>query len=644
MRAFGLRRRDRAPVDGALAAVALQEAHRPRVARRGWRHRVGAVADEELRHLGLVEVRLDGLVVLRADGVEDREDPVLLHEPPRLLHGLRRVVRVVVEDVADLPSVDAATRVDVVEVRLGAGADRAERGRDPRQRHRASEHDLLRLHAGLGRERGRPERERGEHRPTRVPASLIAMQGTLRATRPDRDASAGRHREVEVEQVAAALRGRRAGQRELVARSLRDDGGLVEQPDRVGPRPGWSGTPPAETTISLPPAVRAASTATRRDQPACALAATRTVGAPKTSAAPRKAGARRTTLPFPAIVRRTAKSAPVALVFGQGAEPAGCRAALVREHDRWPPVDPVPLAAEEPVEPQPALAQHRPSCPLAGNVDGEWPWLPSHSRFGPRSAANARVAWSMGKRKSRRPCIMKTGVLDALQAREARPLACPGGDCVGVGAREGRGLDRLQRRCLPLVRDRGGQSGDEAGLEQALRDESVVEVGPRLHHLDGRPRHARGERVPDRAAAVRDAPGADPRVGDVGPVAQPLEDGARVRDLARPVDRDQPARRAVAAGVERQDGVLLADEPEALGHRVHVLALAGRVRAGRRSPASRPREPPRSAGRAWLRARRRRPSAPSRPASVKADAGPARASAATAAASSLQDLGHEAER
>ena len=60
--------------------------------------------------------------------LKTREDAVLLDELPGQLHRLRRVVGVVVEEVDDLPSVDAAPGVDVVEVRLRARADRAERG------------------------------------------------------------------------------------------------------------------------------------------------------------------------------------------------------------------------------------------------------------------------------------------------------------------------------------------------------------------------------------------------------------------------------------------------------------------------------------------------------------------------------------
>ncbi len=102
-------------------------------------------------------------------------------------------------------------------------------------------------------------------------------------------------------------------------------------------------------------------------------------------------------------------------------------------------------------------------------------------------------------------------------------------------------------------RDRAREPGDEAGLHEPLRHERRVEIGPRLDRRDRRPRHAGDERVEDRAAAVGDAPGADLRVGDVRTRGEPVVDRARVGDLARAVDPDEPARLAVAAGVERED-------------------------------------------------------------------------------------------
>ncbi len=130
-----------AAVDAALAAVALEEANRPRVLRRRRAERLGAVCGEDLGDLLRVEVVANGEVVRRPDGVEDRRDPVLLDELAGELNGLRRVVRVVVVAVLDLAAVDAAAGVDPVEVRLRAGCDRAEGGCLAGERDRSSDQD-----------------------------------------------------------------------------------------------------------------------------------------------------------------------------------------------------------------------------------------------------------------------------------------------------------------------------------------------------------------------------------------------------------------------------------------------------------------------------------------------------------------------
>ena len=74
--------------------------------------------------LGRVQIRAHLEHVLGAERVEDREHMVLLHELPRRLRGLRRVVRVVHDLVVDLAPEDAAVRVDVGEVRLGSSCHR----------------------------------------------------------------------------------------------------------------------------------------------------------------------------------------------------------------------------------------------------------------------------------------------------------------------------------------------------------------------------------------------------------------------------------------------------------------------------------------------------------------------------------------
>ncbi len=124
---------DVAPQHRALAPVARQEADRPRVPRRRAAEGLRAVAGEELRDLLGVQVVADREVVRGAHRVEDREDPVLLDEAPRQLDGLGRVVGVVVVAVLDLPAVDAALRVDVVEVRLRARGRRCRTPPPPRR-------------------------------------------------------------------------------------------------------------------------------------------------------------------------------------------------------------------------------------------------------------------------------------------------------------------------------------------------------------------------------------------------------------------------------------------------------------------------------------------------------------------------------
>ena len=83
-----------------------------------------AAPDEELRHLVRVQVVAHRERVLGADRVEDREHAFLFDELLRELDRLDRVVLVVLDLVDDLAPVDAAVRIDVVEVRLRAGQRR----------------------------------------------------------------------------------------------------------------------------------------------------------------------------------------------------------------------------------------------------------------------------------------------------------------------------------------------------------------------------------------------------------------------------------------------------------------------------------------------------------------------------------------
>ena len=103
-----------------------------------------AAADEELRHLALVQVVAHRERVLGADRVEDREDVVLLDELLREADRLRRVVLVVLDLVDDLAAVHAAVCVDVVEVRLRAAQHRLVLRLRAGERAGRAEHDLRR--------------------------------------------------------------------------------------------------------------------------------------------------------------------------------------------------------------------------------------------------------------------------------------------------------------------------------------------------------------------------------------------------------------------------------------------------------------------------------------------------------------------
>ena len=156
----------------------------------------------------------------------------------------------------------------------------------------------------------------------------------------------------------------------------------------------------------------------------------------------------------------------------------------------------------------------------------------------------------MPKRKSRRPWAMKTGVVTEPSFERLERSAAHGSTAAAFPAKAApaRASSDGSRRSAGSSRR---EPSDDPGLHETLRHERRVEVGPRLDRHDRGPRDAGDERVEDRAAAVRDAPGADLRVGDVRARGEPVADRADVRDLARAVDPDEPARLAVPARVER---------------------------------------------------------------------------------------------
>src|ERR671924_114569 len=86
--------------------------------------------------------------MLSADAVEDRQDVVLLYELSRQRDRLRDLELVVLVLVDDLASEDAAFRVDVLEVRVGASADGGIRGSRAGERNRPAERDAQARPAG----------------------------------------------------------------------------------------------------------------------------------------------------------------------------------------------------------------------------------------------------------------------------------------------------------------------------------------------------------------------------------------------------------------------------------------------------------------------------------------------------------------
>ncbi len=101
-------------VDPALGLVGGLPTHRPRevlwIAEFG-----GAGGDEELRHLLVIQVFLNGVVGWRAEALEDKQHFIAFHELTRLFHGLRRAEAVVIGNEVDLSPVDTALGVELPE-------------------------------------------------------------------------------------------------------------------------------------------------------------------------------------------------------------------------------------------------------------------------------------------------------------------------------------------------------------------------------------------------------------------------------------------------------------------------------------------------------------------------------------------------
>src|SRR5207302_4565314 len=131
-----------------FAREAREVAHRPRVLLVLRRQRRDAAADEELRDLAVVQVWADRQRVLRADAVEDREDVVLFDELSGQRDGLGDLELVVLVLVDDLAPEDAALRVDVLEVGVGAPGHGGVSGGGAGERNRAAARDRRCRYAG----------------------------------------------------------------------------------------------------------------------------------------------------------------------------------------------------------------------------------------------------------------------------------------------------------------------------------------------------------------------------------------------------------------------------------------------------------------------------------------------------------------
>ena len=228
----------------------------------------------------------------------------------------------------------------------------------------------------------------------------------------------------------------------------------------------------------------------------------------------------------------------------------------------------------------------------------------------------------MSKRKSRRPWMSSVGVvidescaIERARRRERRHRR-------HVRARDERARRAEQLGIPAALRHERREQLDEPRLREALRRERRREVRPRDHRDDRLERDARDGRVPDGAAAERDAERADLRVGDLGARREPGEQLLRVLHVARPVEPEEAARDAVPARVARERRVAGRRE-EGRRDRLHVLVLAAEtVEEHHRRPAAGRRRPVRLGERAGelravgrrdrqlLRRRRERGSAP----------------------------------
>ncbi len=194
-----------------------------------------------------------------------------------------------------------------------------------------------------------------------------------------------------------------------------------------------------------------------------------------------------------------------------------------------------------------------------------------YSRFGPCSALYAASAWSMSKRKSWRPWIRSVGVVivgsfasgervDASVAAAERSAleASPADAASSCGSHRLVGTSPA-RYCTSPDFERPCGASDVSRFVHVM-------IGTAA--LNGTPAR---ERVPDGAAAERDAERADVRVAELS--GEPREELLRVLHVAQPVETEEPLRGPVAARVALERLVAGRSE-ELLRDRLHVLMLA----------------------------------------------------------------------
>jgi hypothetical protein len=157
-------------VDAPLRPERRLPAHGPGK-RLGLAQLLVARGEEKLRDLLLVQIPARGEIPGRAERAEHEMDVVLLHQIAGQLQCGRRIGIVVAGDEADLASVDAAARIDHVEIGGLRRPDRAEFRERPRIRHDIADADFV-VACGLVCVLLRHRAERGErdHENERHPA------------------------------------------------------------------------------------------------------------------------------------------------------------------------------------------------------------------------------------------------------------------------------------------------------------------------------------------------------------------------------------------------------------------------------------------------------------------------------------------